>query len=165
MVTLPDDSPDAQALLGGASRVRTRVRGFAPWSPKADTLALLDQVRGVLNEYEDYLPLTIRQIFYRLVGAHEYEKTERAYERLIEHLNRARRARMIPMDVIRDDGGTILVPTTWRDADEYLATVREEAKELLLDRTIGQPTRLVVRCEAAGMAPQLERVADHSASW
>ena len=70
---------------------------------KPHTLALLDQVRGVLNEYEDYLPLTIRQIFYRLVGAHEYEKTERAYERLIEHLNRARRARMIPMDVIRDD--------------------------------------------------------------
>ena len=53
-------------------------------------------------EYEDYLPLTIRQIFYRLVGAHEYEKTERAYERLIEHR----------------------------------------------------------RCEAAGMAPQLERVTE-----
>jgi hypothetical protein len=158
--TLPDESPDAQALLGGASRVRTRVRGFATWSPKADTLALLDQVRGVLDEYEDYLPLTIRQIFYRLVGAHEYENTERAYERLSEHLNRARRARMIPMGVIRDDGGTILVPTTWRDADEYLAAVREEAKKLLLDRSIGQPTRLVVRCEATGMAPQLERVAD-----
>ena len=95
---------------------------------------------------------------YRPVGAHEYEKTERAYERLSEHLNRARRARMIPMDVIRDDGGTILVSTTWRDAAEYLAAVREEAKELLLDRTVGQPTRLVVRCEAVGMAPQLERV-------
>src|SRR6266487_1486294 len=121
-------SADADVLLGGAQRVRTRVRGFAPWSPKADTLALLDQVRGVLDEYEDYLPLTIRQIFYRLVGAHEYEKTERAYQRLIEHLNRARRARMIPMSAIRDDTGVILAPTTWRDAAEFLAAVREEAK-------------------------------------
>jgi hypothetical protein len=73
-------------LLGGAQRIKTRVRGFAPWSPRAETQVLLDQVRAVLGEYEDYLPLTIRQIFYRLVGAYEYEKTERAYERLCEHL-------------------------------------------------------------------------------
>jgi hypothetical protein len=145
-------------LLGGAQRVRTRPRGFAPWSPQKATLKLLDQVRGVLDEYEDYLPLTIRQIFYRLVGAHEYEKTERAYDRLSEHLNRARRARLISMDAIRDDTGVILAPVTWRDAAEWLAAVREEAKELMLDRTAGQATRLVVTCEAAGMAPQLERV-------
>src|SRR5215471_8150611 len=91
------DHADARALLGGARRVRTRVRGFAPWAPRGTTLELLEQVRGVLDEYEDYLPLTIRQIFYRLVGAHNYEKTERAYGRLCEHLNRARRARIIPM--------------------------------------------------------------------
>ena len=69
-------------LLGGATRVKTRVRGFAPWSPQAATLELLEQVRAVLDEYEDYLPLTIRQIFYRLVGAHNYDKTEQAYDRL-----------------------------------------------------------------------------------
>jgi hypothetical protein len=149
---------DAQALLGGARRVRTRVRGFAPWSPQGATLRLLDQVRGVLDEYEDYLPLTIRQIFYRLVGAYEFEKSERAYARLCKHLNRARRARIIDMDVIRDDGGTVLAPQTWRDADEYLAAIRAEAAELMLDRTAGQSTRWVVSCEAAGMAPQLERV-------
>jgi hypothetical protein len=134
------------------------VRGFAPWSPQGATLRLLDQVRGVLDEYEDYLPLTIRQIFYRLVGAYEFEKSERAYARLCEHLNRARRARIIFMDVIRDDGGTVLAPQTWRDADEYLAAIRAEAAELMLDRTAGQSTRWVVSCEAAGMAPQLERV-------
>jgi hypothetical protein len=147
-------------LLGGAQRVRTRPRGFAPWSPEKATLELLDQVRGVLDEYEDYLPLTIRQIFYRLVGAHEYEKTERAYARLCEHLNRARRARMIPMSAIRDDTGVVLAPIMWRDAAEWLAATREEAKELMLDRTAGQATRLVVTCEAAGMAPQLGRIAN-----
>jgi hypothetical protein len=145
-------------LLGGAQRVRTRVRGFAPWTPQGATLRLLEQVRGVLDEYEDYLPLTIRQIFYRLVGAHNYEKTERAYARLCEHLNRARRARIIDMEVIRDDGGTVLAPTTWRDADEFLTSVRATAAELMLDRTAGQKTRLVVHCEAAGMAPQVGRV-------
>jgi len=113
----------AAHLLGGVQRVRTRVRGFAPWSPEKATLALLDQVQGILDEYVDHLPLTIRQIFYRLVGAHDYEKTERAYQRLAEHLNRARRARMIPMDVIRDDGGVISEPDHWDSAEHFSAHV------------------------------------------
>ena len=151
---------EAIELLGGAVRVRTRVRGFAPWSPQGATLQLLEQVRAVLTEYEDHLPLTIRQIFYRLVGAHNYEKTERAYGRLCEHLSRARRARMISMDVIRDDGGTIIKPRFWTGADQFWPTVRYMAETFTLERSTGQRTRLVVICEAAGMAPQLGRVAD-----
>jgi hypothetical protein len=147
-------------LLGGAERSRTRVRGFAPWTPRASTEQLLAQVDLVLTEYVDHLPLTLRQIFYRLVGAHGYEKTELAYDRLCEHLNRARRARLIPMDVIRDDGGTVITPHFWASAEEFVETVRDQAEQFRLDRTIGQKTRLVVICEAAGMAPQLGRVCD-----
>ena len=94
-------------LFGGAERVHTRPRGFAPWSPRPETLELIARVNAVLGEYEDHLPLTLRQIFYRLVGAHGYEKTERAYERLGEHLVRARRAGLVSMEAIRDDGGTV----------------------------------------------------------
>jgi hypothetical protein len=115
---------------------------------------------GVLDEYEDYLPLTIRQIFYRLVGRHDYEKTERAYARLCEHLNRARRARIISMDAIRDDGGTIIAPNGWDSAKQFMETIRAMAAEITLDRSAGQPTRLVVMFEAAGMAPQLARSAN-----
>jgi len=146
-------------LLGGVQRVRTRVRGFAPWSPEKATLALLDQVRGVLSEYANHLPLTIRQIFYRLVGAHDYEKTERAYQRLAEHLNRARRARIIPMTVIRDDGGAISEPDHWDSAEQFMATIHAMANGFTLDHSAGQAIRLVVICEAGGMVPQLERVA------
>src|SRR6516165_1821432 len=158
-ITISQASDAAVHLLGGAQRVRTRVRGFAPWSPERTTLALLDQVQGVFDEYVDHLPLTIRQIFYRLVGAHDYEKTERAYQRLVEHLNRARRARIIPMDVIRDDGGTIAEPGHWDSAEQFVATIRAMAKSFTLDHSTGQKTRLVAICEAGGMVPQLERVA------
>jgi hypothetical protein len=147
-------------LLGGVERIRTRPRGFAPWSPEKATLALLEQVQGVLDEYADYLPLTIRQIFYRLVGAYNYEKTERAYQRLCEHLNRARRARIIRMDVIRDDGGTIIAPDDWESAAQFMATIRAMAEDFTLDHSAGQAVRIVVVCEAAGMAPQLGRVAN-----
>ena len=50
------------------SAVTTRVRGLAPWCPQTKTRELLDTVRAVLAEYADYLPLTVRQIFYRLVS-------------------------------------------------------------------------------------------------
>jgi hypothetical protein len=146
-------------LLGGARRKRTRVRGFAPWSPEATTLKLLDQVKAVLGEYEDYLPLTIRQIFYRLVGAHEYEKTEQSYKNLCEYLNRARRAKIIDMDDIRDDGITTSEPDGWNSVAQFRRTVRNMADNFTLDHSAGQTTRLVVTCEAAGMVPQLERVA------
>jgi hypothetical protein len=147
-------------LLGGAVRTKVRPRGFVPWSPQAATLQLLDQVRAVLDEYEDYLPLTLRQIFYRLVGAHAYDKTEQAYECLCEHLARARRARMIPMGVIRDDGGTIIAPSKWDSTEQFWRVVRRTAENFTLDRSTGQKTRLVVMSEAAGMAPQLSRTAN-----
>jgi hypothetical protein len=76
--------------------------------PHAGTVVLLDQVRSVLDEYLEHLPLTVRQVFYRLVGVYEYDKTEKAYARLAECLNRARRAGVISWDVIRDDGPVIL---------------------------------------------------------
>ncbi len=46
-----------------------RVRGHSDWKTRAWTVALLEQVQAVLSEYPDYLPLTLRQGFCRLVGA------------------------------------------------------------------------------------------------
>lgn len=147
-------------LLGGAERRITRPRGFAPWNPQTTAQALLGQVRDVLNEYAEHLPLTCRQVFYRLVGAHGFEKNEQAYARLCETLNRARRARLIPMDAIRDDGGHNVMPPAWEGVEDFLRAVRSQAERLTLDRTEGQPKRLIVMCEAAGMVPQLARVAE-----
>ena len=64
------------STVTGRTYTVTRPRGFAPWRPRRDTLGLLDTIRGVLAEYDDQLPLTARQVFYRLVGAHGYDKTE-----------------------------------------------------------------------------------------
>ncbi len=164
-MNFPDPAPSSAAeittLLGGAERRATRVRGFAPWRPQTATRMLLDQIGSVLEEYRNYLPLTCRQVFYRLVGAHEYDKTETAYARLCETLNRARRAELISMEDIRDDGGASIEPNYWNGPDHFLDSVRQNAEELRLDRTEGQPTTIVLMCEAAGMAPQIARVADY----
>jgi hypothetical protein len=138
-----------------------RPRGFIDgWQPRAETQALLDQVNRVLAEYAEQLPLTLRQIFYRLVGAYGYEKSERAYGRLGETLNKARRAHLVAMDAVRDDGFTSAVPITFEDEDDFFAAVGAWAENLRLDRQRGQLRRLALWCEASGMVPQLERIAE-----
>lgn len=138
----------------------TRVRGFAPWTPQRKTLALLEQVKAVLIEYEEHLPLTIRQVFYRLVGRYGYDKTENAYARLCETLNRARRAQLVDFDSIRDDGVSAHAPHFWTGVPQVMATVNGIADRYTLDRQQGQPVYLVVMCEAGGMAPMLGRIAN-----
>lgn len=138
---------------------KTRPRGFAAWNPRPDTLALVAQVQGVLAEYADYLPLTIRQVFYRLVGAAGYDKTEQAYARLCETVNRARRAGYLPFDAFRDDGGSAYGNAGYADASAFLRGIRQQARGFMLDRQENQPVRLWLLCEAAGMAPMLARAA------
>jgi hypothetical protein len=143
--------------------VKPRVRGLAPWSPQQATLELLAQVEAVLEEYAEYLPLTIRQIFYRLVGAYGYPKQETAYDRLCEVLNRARRAELVPFSAIRDDSADIQVSMDWDDVAEFLRGWHWEVENFRLDRQQGQPRRLVFMVEAAGMRPQIETaVEDYS---
>ena len=50
----------------GREYTKTRVRGYAPWKPKATTIEIIDRMIEIIAEYDT--ALTIRQIFYRLVG-------------------------------------------------------------------------------------------------
>ncbi len=104
--------------------------------------------------------MTLRQIFYRLVGAYGYDKTEKAYGRLGEHVNRARRARLIPFSAIRDDGITSTHPMAWDSPEALIRMFVRGAGEFRLDRQQGQPRRLIFAIEAAGMIPMVENVAD-----
>lgn len=136
-----------------------RPKGYAEWTPRADTIAVIDDVRSVLREYRDHLPLTVRQIFYRLVGQYDYDKTEKAYNRLAEYLVRARRAQMISFSAIRDDGTVAQGGGGWDSPREVYATWRSDAEGYRRDRMHGQAVAIELWCEAAGMVPQLVRVA------
>ncbi len=62
--------------------------------------------------------------------------------------------------MIRDDGGVVTAPNDWQSAAHFWEIVRVMAEDFTLDHSAGQSTRLVVICEAAGMVPQLARVAN-----
>lgn len=137
----------------------SRPRGYAAWSPRGETYAVVAQVQAILDEYREHLPLTARQIFYRLVGQHDYEKTERAYKRLCEVLVRARRAELISFGAIRDDGTVSHGTGGYDNLADFWTGELDAAETYRRDRMAGQDMRVEVWCEAAGMAPQLARVA------
>lgn len=152
-----------KTLIGGnqAGRKTSRNRGYIPsYAPQAKTRELLDQAQAVLAEYREYWPLTCRQIFYRMVGAHGYDKTEAAYGRLCHHLANARRGRLIPFDAIRDDGVTTFSVDHFDDREAFLRHVRKLGEGYKRNRLTAQGVHLEVWCEAAGMLPQLHRVAE-----
>lgn len=138
---------------------RGRARGFKAWQPRAASRELLEQVHEVLRQYRANLPVTARQVFYRLVGAYGFDKSESAYERLSNLLNRARRAGLVPWSAIRDDGFHRGRHTGWASLGQFAEAVEAWVDEFRADRQAGQPRRLAVWCEAGGMVPQLERVA------
>lgn len=136
-----------------------RPRGFRQWKPQAATWPLLHAIGSVLDTYRDSLPLTGRQVFYRLVALGTVEKTDHAYKRVLDVLNRARRGGLIEMAAIRDDGTSVAGADRFESADHFLQTCRQWADDFELDLLQAQPHRVEVICESAGMVPQLARVA------
>jgi hypothetical protein len=110
----------------------------------------------VLGGYDH--PLTLRQVFYRLVGTQQYEKSEHAYERLGEIVNRARRAGTIEMGAIRDDSADPADLPDWSDLEDFLDYVKDLA-EVYRRRPSGK-IHAEVWVEATGMVPEVAAVAN-----
>jgi hypothetical protein len=146
-------------LVSDREYTSTRVRGFAPWNPRQATMEIIGQVQEVLDEYRAQLPLTNRQIFYRLVGSRGYPKTEQAYARLCEYLNRARRASLISFSAIRDDGTQSDGFAGWDSPGQWWRSMRRYAEGYEHDLTEGQEFHIEVWVEAGGMVPQVAAVA------
>ncbi|MDP2859301.1 MAG: hypothetical protein Q8P50_15195 [Bacillota bacterium] len=140
--------------------LHARPKGCADWRPHGRTLDVLAQVEEVLEQYAEHWPLTLRQIFYRLVALYGYEKTERAYKRLGEYLTRARRAGRVPWEAMRDDGWVQAESGGWRGPEHFGRAVLEAARGYVRDKQAGQPRHLVLLVEAAGMVPQLRQAAN-----
>lgn len=138
--------------------VLLRPKGFADWNPSRDTRAVLSAVGEILQEYRQYLPMTARQIYYRLVGGYGFPKTERAYKNLCNHLVRARRAQMIPFGVIRDDETINHRPFDFTNPTAFWEYQIQLAEEYQRERQTGQPQYIEVWCEAGGMVPQLGQI-------
>jgi hypothetical protein len=128
------------------------------WRPQSKNTALIESAKAVLAEYEIYGPMTLRQIFYRLVGTVGYEKSERAYKKLGETLQYARRAKLISFSAIRDDGETVIAPNGWNSSVALMEAIGRSVQGFQLHADTGQPLRIMILCEAAGMVAMVAQM-------
>jgi hypothetical protein len=164
--------------------------GYVPYNPNEDTRYWLKAARHVLATYEAWeSPMTVRQVFYRLVAEFSYDKTEGAYGSLVNYIARSRRAfhhralevyrtdetledfsdaqsktldlepTLIPFSWIRDEKGQSIAVTSYDGMDDFLENCRNAAKAMKLDRQTGQPRVIELWCEAAGMVPLMREIA------
>jgi hypothetical protein len=140
-------------------------RGYLPdgWKPqRVEGQIMLAQAQNILEEYRGLIgdvPLTCRQIYYRMIAEYRHPKGSKFERALYSILEDARRARQIPFSSIRDDGvsGGGYWPT---HPSQLLAGWRLQAQNFERDVQQGQPVRVQVWCESVGMRPQLARVSD-----
>ena len=139
------------------------ILGLAAYQPRGPRTLLLDHVHEVLMTYVSHLPLTVRQVYYRLVATHRRSpKTQAFYkDTLVDCLSRARRAGLIRWDAIRDDGVVVeTVGDGYGGLPDFADTVRWQAKNYNRDKRFGQARQIFVLCEAAGMVPQIVTALD-----
>jgi hypothetical protein len=112
----------------------------------------------VLDEYRAYWPLTARQVYYRLIGLGvPIAKTKVGADGVGDKLNRGRRAGLWPWEAIRDEGAVrSTVGSGYDSPADFWEGVRVDAEYYRRDLHAGQPRRVIVWCEAAGMVPQIE---------
>lgn len=137
-----------------------RVKGFATWRPHKKTETLIEDIEDVLIEYRQYLPLTVRQVFYRLVGQ-GYPKREEFYNKVQDVCNRGRRSGRISFESIRDDGvsrqGGETLEACYESPREYYEIHEEIGNYYERSWHADQPAAVSVLCEAAGMVPMVNR--------
>lgn len=128
------------------------------WVPQPHVAALIDQANDVIDQYRTYGAMTVRQIFYRLVGQFDYPKDERAYARLCETLVKARRAGMVSFGSIRDEPEEAHTTFGWDSPTDWWAAELSAAEGYVRNPHEGQDYRVELWCEAAGMAPMLSQM-------
>lgn len=119
------------------------------------TLQLIEQVNGILAQYDG--PLTLRQVFYRLVAAQAVTNIEREYKRLSNVLTKARRAGLVDDTRIVDRMRQTHRLPCWADVPEFLRAVRRSYRR---EKWAGQPCYLEVWCEKDAVAGVLQPVTD-----
>ncbi len=130
---------------------------------------LLAGVEGVLAQYTG-IPVTVRQLYYRLVAARLIPNTHRSYKNLVSALSDWRRARKIPCRAFEDRTRNLnRLDLGWRADDPegwLLAWVKKavgESRNYRLARWYGQTRRVIVAVEKQALEGPFNEVCEELA--
>lgn len=144
--------------MGKAHR-SVRPKGYmTSWRPNEKSARIIEQVKQIISSGR-FGAMSVRFVFYRLVGNYGYPKTERDYKNLAELLVKARRAQMIPFSAIVDDGTSVSGGVAgYESRSKFLYNYRDLADDFTLDEMLGQPYHLELWSEDAGSVNMLTQI-------
>lgn len=102
----------------------TRNRGG--WTPAS--IAYIERVQEILDALRGYWPVTLRQVYYRLVAAGDIPNDRRAYKKLSVMLTKARIDGRVSWNAIEDRTRRSMAPACWDSSEHF---VLEETENYL----------------------------------
>lgn len=128
------------------------------WTPhQVEKAKLAEQV---VADLEDYLPVTLRQVFYRLVAAGHIPNTRSSYNMLSVLITNMRHEGTIAWEDIADNHRRFSEKRGWEDQQEYVSAWADQCMDNY-ERCLvqGQPVYLELWVEKDALAAVFERVA------
>ena len=121
-----------------------------------ETKRLVDAAFGILGAEQ---PMTLRQLFYRMVSLELILNEQRAYKRVIDHVGKARERGVIPWEWIVDRSRPVCSHAGWDGIEEYGEPVAEAYRR---DYWAEQPKHVLILAEKDTITGSIEEVV---AAW
>jgi hypothetical protein len=129
---------------------------FVPKAFQRKTLELIEQINGIVEEYQGQgFVLTLRQLYYQLVARDVIENTQKSYKRVGSIVNDGRLAGLIDWEAIEDRTRNLRTHSAWESPADIIASARSSYREDLW-RT--QRVRLEVWIEKDALLGVIEGV-------
>ena len=131
---------------------------YEDWNPKAETLEVVRDAVKIIEDYQyQGYELTLRQLYYRLVGYGKIPNTERSYKRLGNIVTKARMAGLISWEAIEDRNRE--VNTFWFEED-ITVPVRNMPYFIRFDKWARQDYYLEVWVEKEALGNVIQRACE-----
>jgi len=121
------------------------------------TRNLMEEIDAAVSEYYPPTPLTVRQVFYRLLGKRIVKRTEKAHDRVQRTISEMHYTGMLDWDGIVDPSRRTQKHPEFADVPDALQTL---AKEYRTDWWAEQSQRVEIWSEKETIAEFLRPVAD-----
>ena len=115
---------------------------------------LIDAAFAILSEQQ---PMTIRQLFYRLIGVGPLGNNQASYRKVSRMMTKARRDDRIPWEWIADRTRPIYRPNVWKNPQEYAEAVSRSYRR---DYWESQPCYIEIWCEKDTVIGSIQDLAD-----
>lgn len=131
---------------------------FKDWRPQRKTVEELDHATRICGEYlEAGFSLTVRQLFYQMVGRGHIENSQASYRRLVSIATNAREAGSLDWDVIVDRTRMLTRIPSWRDPQDFLDLA---IPQFNIDKWKTQPCRIEIWVEKEALSEIVGKPAD-----